>query len=78
MQTMFKTITPLALLSVAEATFQGVIQKHYQLAWRSYSWSADGCGDNLYRTASDALKAYKAYQMLAVVMTQKQIDIEHA
>jgi hypothetical protein len=78
MNTTFKSPTPLALLSVAEATFQDVIRKHYQSAWRSYAWSADGCGDNLYRTSFDALRAYKVYQTLSVVMTQKQLDTEHA
>ena len=76
MNAKFKSPTPIALLTVAEATHQDVIRKHWQSAWRSYSWSADGCGDNLYRTAFDALCAYKTYQMLAVVMTQKQIDTE--
>jgi hypothetical protein len=75
---MFKSITPVVLLTVAEAEYRALIQKHWQSMWRTYMWSADGCGDNLYRTAGDALQAYKAYQMLAVVMTQYDIDTEHA
>ncbi len=55
--------TPTALLTVKEATKQDAIRKIWQPTWRAYRWSADGCGDNLYSTASIALRAYKAWRV---------------
>jgi hypothetical protein len=66
------------ILTTKQAMSQQVIQKHYQPMWKSYKFSADGCGDNLYRTAGLALKAYNFYKLTGVVMTQGQIDTEHA
>ena len=69
--------TPIALLTVKQAKFQDAIRPIYQPYLRANRWSADGCGDNLYRTASFALRAYKTWQLLSVVMTQTQLEQEH-
>jgi len=69
---------PVALLTTAEAKFQGVISKKWQPMWKRYFWTADGCGDNLYTTASLATQAYKIRRLLGVVSTEGQLQGEHA
>lgn len=59
-----------------DAIAQYSIRRIYQPMWKAYRWSADGCGDNLYLNAGDALRAYKTWRQLGVVMTQKQIASE--
>jgi len=66
------------MLTVKQAEFQGVITRHWQPAWRSYSWTADGCGDNLYRDRTSALYAYNLHRCIPTlpVLNQKQVDAE--
>ena len=66
------------VLTVKDALKQDVIRKHYQPSWRVLRYSADGCGDNLYRDGGQALKAYKWHKITGQVLTQKQMDSEHA
>lgn len=48
--------------TVKEAINQCAIRKIWQPTLKAYLWAADGCGDNLYRTASLALEAYNGRQ----------------
>jgi hypothetical protein len=68
---------PLAF-TTKQAISQGSIQRIYQPMWKAYRWTADGCGDNLYQTAGDALRAFKTWRQLGVVLNQKQLNAEAA
>jgi len=64
--------------TVKQAQSQDIIRKHWQPAWKRYAWSADLCGDNLYRDAFSALFAYNLKQSIPTLpaLTQKQVDAE--
>ena len=61
-----------------QALKAGVISKIWQPMWKAYRWSADGCGDNLYRNADSARYAYNLKHTIPTLpaLTQKEIDAE--
>lgn len=66
------------ILTVKDAIKRDAIRKIWQPMWKAYRWSADGCGDNLYRDASSALFAYRLKQAISTLpaLTQQEVDAE--
>ena len=50
-------------LTVKQALAQDVIRKHWQPAYKTYFYSADGQGDTLFPTAFSAINAWMMWRI---------------